>query len=110
MSKAFLWEIENGNSKRPGAEVLSKIADALEVTIAHLMGRKPEGAAGPLVEPEVNEGLQAFIIDRKRQGQPLEPEEIQSLSYVQLRGGRPRTKDQWALIYGLLKETTGDRE
>ena len=36
VSKAFLWEIESGKSKRPGAEVLLKIADALGVTIAHL--------------------------------------------------------------------------
>lgn len=109
VSKAFLWEIENGNSKRPGAEVLSKIADALGITIAHLMGKESKTVSPPLVEPEINEALRAFIEERKRQGQPLDPEEIQSLSYVQMRGGRPRTREQWALIYGLLKETTGDR-
>ena len=41
VSKAFLWEIETGNSKRPGAETLWKIAEALGVTIAHLMGKQP---------------------------------------------------------------------
>ena len=107
VSEAFLWEIENGNSKRPGAEVLYRISEVLGVTIAHLMGKEPE-APDDLV-PEVNDGLRAFVEERKRQGQPLDPEEIRSLAYVQLRGGRPKTKEQWALIYGMLKEMTGDQ-
>ena len=97
VSKAFLWEIESGNSKRPGAETLWKIAEALGVTIADLMGKKPPENAVTSVQPEVNEGLRAFINERKRLGSPLEPEEIESLSLVQLKGGRPATKEQWAL-------------
>ena len=104
VSKAFLWEIETGNSKRPGAEILFKIADTLGVTIAHLMGKEP--AQEKMIEPEVNDGLRAFINERKRVGQPLDPEEVKSLSFVQLRGGRPTTKEQWALVYGMLKEVT----
>jgi len=107
VSKAFLWEIESGKSKRPGAEVLFKIAEALEVTIAHLMGKEPGQEARDLIEPEVNHGLRAFINERKVQGRPLDPEEVKSLSYVQLRGGRPTTKEQWSLVYGMLKEITG---
>jgi transcriptional regulator with XRE-family HTH domain len=106
VSKAFLWEIESGKSKRPGAEVLFRIADALGVTIAHLMGRQPS-AQKELIEPEINDGLRAFINERKRLGQALDPEEIKSLSYVQLKGGRPTTKEQWALVYGMLREMTG---
>ncbi len=107
VSKAFLWEIESGNSKRPGAEVLFKVAEALEVTIAHLMGKEPGGDSGELIEPEINEGLRAFINERRRLGQPLETEEIKSLSYVQLKGGRPTSKEQWALVYGMLRQVTG---
>ena len=106
VSKAFLWEIESGKSKRPGAEVLLKIADALEVTIAHLLDRVPEHGGAGLIEPEINDGLRAFINERKRQGRALEPEEIKSLSFVQLKGGRPATRDQWALVYGMLREMT----
>lgn len=107
VSKAFVWEIENGNSKRPGAETLFKIAEALDVTIAHLMGKQPTAGGEALIEPEINEGLWDFISERKRQGKPLDPEEVKSLSFVQLRGGRPHTKEQWALIYGMLNEMTG---
>ena len=110
VSKAFLWEIESGKSKRPGAEMLFKIAEALDVTIAHLMGKEPGKEAMDLIEPEINDGLRAFINERKVQGSPLDPEEIKSLSYVQLRGGRPTTKEQWSLVYGMLKEITGTRK
>ena len=106
VSKAFLWEIESGGAKRPGAEILYRIAEALGVTIAHLLGKHAEAADGEGLEPDVNPGLAKFIKERKRAGTPLDPEEIKSLSYVQLRGGRPRTKEQWALVYGLLKEMT----
>ena len=106
VSKAFLWEIESGNSKRPGAEILFKIAEALQVTIAHLMGKEPSVNSKALIEPEINQGLWDFISERKRQGHPLDPEDIKSLSFVQLRGGRPTTKEQWSLIYGMLNEMT----
>jgi XRE family transcriptional regulator of biofilm formation len=105
VSKAFLWEIETGNSKRPGAELLYKIAEALGVTIAHLMGKGATGDdAREMIEPEINDGLRAFINERKRLGQALEPEEIQSLSFVQLKGGRPQSKEQWSVVYGMLRE------
>ena len=104
VSKAFLWEIETGNSKRPGAELLYKIAEALGVTIAHLMGKGSGDDARALIEPEINDGLRAFINERKLLRQPLEPEEIQSLSYVQLKGGRPQSKEQWSVVYGMLRE------
>ena len=106
VSKAFLWEIETGNSKRPGAETLWKIAEALNVTIAHLMGKEPTSESATSIQPEINDGLRAFVNERKRQGQPLDPEEIESLAVVQLKGGRPSTKQQWSLVYGILKETT----
>ena len=110
VSKAFLWEIESGKSKRPGAEVLFKIAEALNVTIAHLMGKEVNREAPNLIEPEINEGLRSFINERKLQGRPLDPEDIKSLSFVQLRGGRPTTKEQWALVYGMLDEITGGKD
>ena len=109
VSKAFLWEIEAGNSKRPGAETLWKISEALGVTIAHLLGREPESETTS-IHPEINDGLRAFINERKRLGSPLDPDEVEALSLVQLKGGRPRKKEQWALIYGILKETTDSEE
>ena len=83
VSKAFLWEIETGNSKRPGAELLYKIAEALGVTIAHLMGKGATGDdAREMIEPEINDGLRAFINERKRLGQALEPDEDITVEFI----------------------------
>jgi len=40
LSKTYLWELEQDEDgvKRPSAEVVLKIADALSLTIADLMG------------------------------------------------------------------------
>ena len=106
VSKAFLWEIEQGNSKRPGAEVLFKIATALNVTIADLMGKRPPQVEQDKIEPVINQGLREFIEERKRQNSPLDQEEIRSLAYVQFRGVRPQTKDDWEIVYLTLKKST----
>jgi transcriptional regulator with XRE-family HTH domain len=46
-SKAHIWEIERGNSKNPTMELLDKLADYFNVTVAYLIGEDPdEGKAG----------------------------------------------------------------
>ena len=107
VSKGFLWEIEQGNSKRPGAEVLFKVATALDVTIADLLGKKTVEAEPDEITPEINSGLREFIDERKRRGEPLVADEIRSLAFIQFRGGRPQTKNQWEQIYVTLRNTTG---
>ena len=106
VSKAFLWEIERGNAKRPGAEVLMKVAAALKWTIAELMG-EVVGSEGA-VAPRINQALKDFMAERKKNGRPLEKEEVDSLAYVQYRGRRPQSKEDWEEVYFLLKQRTGD--
>lgn len=37
ISKSYLWELENRTTRKPSAEKLTKIAEALEVTINYLL-------------------------------------------------------------------------
>jgi transcriptional regulator with XRE-family HTH domain len=39
ISKSYLWELENNDSKKPSAEILSQIAHHLEVTTDFLLDR-----------------------------------------------------------------------
>jgi transcriptional regulator with XRE-family HTH domain len=39
ISKSYLWELENNDSKKPSAEILSQIADHLEVTTDFLLDK-----------------------------------------------------------------------
>lgn len=46
MSKSYLWELENRDNVSPSAEKLSKIADALDVTLEYLLDDKTDQPSG----------------------------------------------------------------
>lgn len=39
-SKSYIWELENKDPPRPSAEKITRIADALEVTVDYLLGNE----------------------------------------------------------------------
>jgi len=41
-SKSYLWELENRDTRKPSAEKLNKIAEALAVTTDYLLDEKAE--------------------------------------------------------------------
>ena len=41
-SKAHIWELEKGTAKNPSIELVRKLADHFEVSIASLVGEKPD--------------------------------------------------------------------
>ncbi len=41
-SKSYLWELENRDTRRPSAEKLTKIAEALSVTTGYLLDDKAD--------------------------------------------------------------------
>lgn len=94
ISKAYLSELEGESGRRPSADLLLRIADALGVTIADLMGRSVE-AQGPV---EIPEGLREFAEERG-----LSEEEVRALARIRMRGGPPRTKERWAFIYDAIE-------
>ena len=49
-SKAHIWELENGKSKNPSVELLSKLAEHFNVLVADLAGENPN-ASGE--DPEI---------------------------------------------------------
>jgi transcriptional regulator with XRE-family HTH domain len=94
VSKAYLSELEAGAGKRPSADVLLRLSDALGVTIAELLGRAVEPTDAPRIPP----GLRAFAKERG-----LSEEEVRMLARIRLREGTPRTKERWAFIYNAIK-------
>jgi transcriptional regulator with XRE-family HTH domain len=42
ISKQHLWDLEMGNSKNPSVELLKKLADYFEVSVAMLVGEAPD--------------------------------------------------------------------
>lgn len=46
-SKAHIWELETGKSKNPTLELLVKIATALKIKVADLVGENPHSEEAP---------------------------------------------------------------
>jgi transcriptional regulator with XRE-family HTH domain len=106
ISKTYIWELEKDESgeKKPSAEVLLKIANALSTTIAQLL-------ALPTVQAKTEEViLSASLLEFRdrmaKQGTPLKDHELRDLATTQFRGGQPRTVDDWNDLYLALVRTT----
>jgi transcriptional regulator with XRE-family HTH domain len=106
ISKAHLVRLEN-KPANPSLEILGRIAEALGVTVADLVGG-PKLTYSSASDEEVPSSLKAFAEDAG-----LSSDEVQTLASIRFRGGdRPRTAKRWGYIYdslNLSKSLDGDR-
>ncbi|MGH8930019.1 MAG: helix-turn-helix domain-containing protein [Egibacteraceae bacterium] len=95
VSAAYISELEGGLGKRPSGEILLRLADALDVTIAELLGRdiRPSGGDSPVPDPSLLE----FARERE-----LPQSDVKMLASIRFRGDPPRTKRRWAMIYDTI--------
>jgi transcriptional regulator with XRE-family HTH domain len=96
LSKAYLSELESGAGRRPSADVLLRVADALDVTIAELLGQETR----PGEPPRIPESLKRFAKERG-----LDEDEVHMLASIRFRGGAPRTTERWAFIYDAIRSS-----
>src|SRR5205807_36672 len=99
VSKTYLWELEKDESgeKKPSAEILLRIANALSVTLAELLGLPTVRVK--VQKAVVSKSLLQFQERMKKLGEPLSEEDLQELALMSFRGGRPRTVDEWHELY-----------
>lgn len=71
-SKSYLWELENRNARKPSAEKLSKIAQALGVTTDYLLDDKATVDEGVLQEAFFRKYNQLENNDKKKIEQMIE--------------------------------------
>lgn len=93
ISKSYLSTIEHGSGSRPGAAVLHKIATALGVTLADVLGRIVQSTPAE----RVPESLQEFA-----EAQNLPQVDIDMLAGIKFRGDAPRTAARWQFIYNAI--------
>jgi len=103
LSKAYVSQLEAGHQANPSLDVLQRIAGALGITVGRLIGG--EGVRASSVPPAMEDpGLEAFVEERRRQGEPIPEADVQLLLNLQWRGGKAgRSKEDWALIYGVIR-------
>jgi transcriptional regulator with XRE-family HTH domain len=105
VSKTYVWELEQDAdaTKKPSAELLLKIANALSITLADLMELPSVKADNRTVE--ISESLREFIERMRRLKIRLTDSEIRDLATTRFRGGQPKTADDWHDLYRVLKRS-----
>ena len=95
ISKGYLSVIESGNTVRPSADVLDRLATALGTTIADLLDREIRPVA-----TTIPPSLQEFAASRG-----LPAEDIHMLAQIRFRGEQPSTPDDWWFLYESIKRS-----
>lgn len=106
VSKTYVWELENDEKeeKKPSADVLLRIANALKTTIAELMGLPTVQADDRKVE--ISKSLREFCEWMEKTDRKLSDDEVRDLAAMRFRGGQPKSRDDWDDLYRTLKRTT----
>lgn len=105
VSKTYLSEIESGVKQNPSADVLLKIATALNVSIQYLMQGEQKETSQAIPIPQA---LKEFALEEDLRYS--EVEQLFKMSGIALahRGkkteGKQVSKDGWKKIYTTLKE------
>jgi transcriptional regulator with XRE-family HTH domain len=93
ISRGYLYQIERGESS-PTQDKLLDIAEALGVLVSELIG-EIEGYADL---PNVPESLRQFAEEKN-----IPYGDVMMLSRIKYRGQQPKTKDEWKLLYNVIK-------
>jgi transcriptional regulator with XRE-family HTH domain len=110
ISKTYLWELEQDKTgqKKPSADVLLKIADALSVTISDLLGLPTIQVKSTSVT--LPSSLIAFRDQQAKLGTKLSEQDLRELASMRFRGAQPRTVDDWTALYLAFLRTSSKRK
>ena len=100
VSQPYLGQIESGIKSNPSAAVLQRLATALRVTVADLIGA-PVAISQESLE-QTPEALRELV--RKRgKAIGLRQEDIEMLRNINYRGKAPETVEDWELLFLFIK-------
>lgn len=97
VSRTYLLKLETDEASNPSLEVLRRLADALDITVADLLGTpRMEFDLGDV---ELPQSLRAFADETG-----LAPKELRMLASIRWRKGEePKTSDRWRFILDSLR-------
>lgn len=97
ISRTYLLKLETDETSNPSLDVLRKVADALDITVADLLGTPP--MQFELDQTSMPPSLRAFADEVA-----LAPKELQMLASIRWRkGDEPRTTDRWRFVLDSLR-------
>ncbi len=95
VSKGYLSTLESGDTQKPSADTLFKIAKALGVTVADLMDEHIERSKQNIPESLLKFARSAGLADT----------DIKMLAGIVYRGQRPETEEDWRFLYESIRRT-----
>lgn len=104
VSIGLLSQLENADdsSANPNLQTLRKIANALEVTVADLLG-KTVAKSRAMVPERLDPGLTEFLGKARKRGLAIDEAVLQGCYAMQEREGAPKTADDWEFLYKTIK-------
>jgi transcriptional regulator with XRE-family HTH domain len=97
VSKTYLMKLETESNANPSLDVLRRIAEALDLTVADLVGSPP--LRGVPDDHDAPASLKAFAEEAG-----LSRHEMETLASIRWRQlDQPQTVDRWRYIYDSLK-------
>jgi len=99
VSKAYMHQIENGECRRPSAQVLFDIANVLGTSVGYLLGRTPN-------TPEPAKVRIPASLRRFAESHPeLKEEDVEMLARIRHRGDQPKTEKDWEYLWESIKRS-----
>jgi len=93
LSRNYISMIERGEANNVSTNVIEQLAVALNATPEHLLGAHNQ--YDRLIPP----GLREFAL-----GKNLSYDIVDRLASIPKRGQEPKTKEDWEVLYNLIKE------
>ena len=110
VSKGYLSALETGGESNPSLDVLIRIAQALEVTLADLLNT-PKVKPKLEVPAQLPAGLREFVEEQRRRNKIVSAHDIAWMYNAQFRGGKGEpTSEDYAIMYRALARPAEDDE
>lgn len=100
VSKSYISELESeeGDDKKPSAEVIYAIAKALGVAMSDLLGR-------PIITDVKRKRSRSRSLIQFAERERLPEADIRMLEQIQFRGDPPKSPERWAFIYQAIRNS-----
>ena len=110
VAKSHIYKLESGGLDNPTVTTLNRIAGALGVTLDELLGNPRSGGdkSRPPERP-MPASLTKFLREWESEHKARMPKDVvHSLMTLQFRGKRPKTVEDWRVIYAVVDRTLRD--
>jgi transcriptional regulator with XRE-family HTH domain len=111
LPRSNLYKIASGASPHVRASTLHALARVLDSSVAELVGEAQvgggrSGRTSKSAGAHIPKSLLQFVSERKRRGEKIPDELVETFAYLRYRGRRPGSAGDWHFLYEALERCT----